>query len=98
MSLLKSMKKLTTWCAKALVLGIRTESCEGSAIKLRVVETVTGYWFYHLAREGEYRAICDPNKRVMNTNFKLADWGMSCGNSDVRYKWCKECQKELPDR
>lgn len=64
--------------------------------KLRVVEHISGVWSYHLAHEGEYRAICDPSKQVMNTHFKLEDWGMRCGNESIRYKWCPECAKELP--
>lgn len=65
-------------------------------MKLRVVETTTGYWFYHLAEEGSYRALCDPKKMVMNTSIKLKNWGMKCGNESIRYKWCSDCEKHLP--
>lgn len=64
--------------------------------KLRIVETTTGMWFYHLAEEGKYRPICDPKKMVMNTNFKLSQWGQKCGNTSIRYKWCTECEEHLP--
>jgi hypothetical protein len=67
-----------------------------SHCQLRVVETVSGTWSYHLAREGEYRAICDPSKLVMNTNFKLDQWGQVCGNESINYKWCTGCAKKLP--
>ena len=50
---------------------------------------------YHLAEEGKYRAVCNPKLMVMNTSIKLTDWGHTGGNTDINYKWCTECAKEL---
>jgi len=64
-------------------------------MKLRVVEHVSGVWSYHLAEEGKFRPLCNPESLVMNTSFKLEDWGCKCGNEGIRYKWCKDCEKFL---
>lgn len=62
-----------------------------SADKLRIVEGVSGTWFYHLARESELTtALC--GARTMETRIPLTAWGKI---SHLNERWCAKCSKEL---
>ena len=54
---------------------------------LRVVESVAGNFFYHLAPPDRMEAICDPERRVMHTSIRLDTWGYK--SDHLPEKYCK---------
>lgn len=70
-----------------------TQSVPGEGVPvdsddLRVTEGIHGQWHYHLARPGEFLALC--GARVMNTAIPIASWGLS-GNPELHERWCSKC-------
>lgn len=58
---------------------------------LRVVESVAGNFFYHLAPPDRMEAICDPERRVMHTSIPLDTWGYKSPHLPERY--CAACEE-----
>lgn len=56
---------------------------------LRVVEGVSGVWFYHLATQDRLQPLCDPSRLVMQTGIPLAAWGHRVGHLPEKY--CDQC-------
>ena len=65
-------------------------------MSLRIVEGVSGVWFYHL-RDDDQRelhlkpALC--GKQVMGTKTPLSYWGKTPANHHIPEKWCKVCPR-----
>lgn len=66
---------------------------------LRVVESVTGTYYYHLASVGSTaakgsgtptRPLCDARGGVMPTSIPLSAWGVK---SHLHEKWCQTCAR-----
>ena len=64
---------------------------KGVKEELVVKEGVEGVWRFHIAELNKYIALCGMD--VMNSNIKLEDWGILCGNFEIHYKWCNECDE-----
>ena len=60
---------------------------------LRIVESVTGYWHFHLApREEHWKALC--GARTMLANDGMI-WGwLGPAHFPKKYTYCKECGKK----
>ncbi|OGM09165.1 hypothetical protein A2Z67_04460 [Candidatus Woesebacteria bacterium RBG_13_36_22] len=58
---------------------------------MKIVEGVEGFWHYHLARDGEKKALCG-NERVMETSIPLSAWNSTPKDYHIPEKWCKECE------
>ncbi len=58
---------------------------------LKVVEGVSGYYFYHLSEDGRsgHPALCG-NKQVMSTCLTTKDWGFV---GQLRERYCKKCEE-----
>lgn len=63
---------------------------------VRVVESVHGNYFYHLAPKDQMRALCDPNKRVMGSSLSLSGWGHR--SSHLREKYCQDCAQHAREQ
>ncbi len=57
--------------------------------KIHVVETVIGYYSYHLSEDGKsgHPTLCG-RKDVMSTEIPIFCWGEV---GELREKWCREC-------
>lgn len=54
---------------------------------MKVVEGISGTWFYHLAVEdGDAMAFC--GARIMPTNISLSAWGYA---GHLNERWCQTC-------
>ncbi len=59
---------------------------------MKIVETVIGYFSYHLSETGKNgsKPLCDCKTTMMHTGIPLSAWGVK---SHLGEKWCKECWK-----
>lgn len=63
---------------------------------MRVVEGITGYWFYHLRDDTDPNHLLLPalcGAKVMPASIKLESWGKTPENYHIPEKWCKECPR-----
>ena len=59
---------------------------------MRVVEGVSGTWFYHLTdKDSDAVALC--GAQTMHTAAPLSSWGFAGHPGHIRYRYCKECEK-----
>jgi len=56
---------------------------------MKIVETISGYYYYHLSETGKNASItlCG-RKDVMQTSIPISAWG---NKSHLGEKWCKKC-------
>lgn len=60
---------------------------------MHIVETVTGYYAYHLSASmevGKYPTLCASKTMVMPTLLPLASWNYT---GHLREKYCAKCSK-----
>ena len=57
---------------------------------MKIVEGISGTWFYHLSEDGR-TALCG-DTRVMPTEIPLATWGLK---THLNERYCKQCHNEF---
>lgn len=57
--------------------------------ELKVVESITGQWFYHLSPNRRGPALCG-YANTMVTHCTLDSWGF---RGHLREKYCEKCEK-----
>lgn len=62
--------------------------------EVRVVEGVSGYWHYHLAKLEEYTAICG-RTGMMDTNSSIDQFGVVPKGYHIPLSYCAECLRQL---
>jgi hypothetical protein len=60
-------------------------------VSLRVVEGVSGVWFYHLQHEKNEPGLSLCGKQVMRRDIRLDYWGKTPKNYHIPEKWCTRC-------
>jgi hypothetical protein len=61
---------------------------------LRIVEGISGTWYYHLQQDITSRpsqALC--GARIMATGLPVSYWGKTPPNHHIPEKWCAVCAK-----
>ena len=56
---------------------------------IHVVETVHGYWNYHLSRGEGATPLCGSRTLMMHTQIPVDTWGHE---SHLPNSWCRECE------
>lgn len=64
---------------------------------LRIVEGVSGVWFYHLQSEDCAPGLSLCHKQVMKRELRLSYWGKTPKNYHIPEKWCTQCP-EIAER
>lgn len=58
--------------------------------ELRMVEGVSGVWFYHLTNmESSATALC--GARTMACGARLSSWGFKGHHGHIKYGYCDKC-------
>lgn len=59
---------------------------------VKIVESITGTWFYHLALDDSpYKALC--GAQTMITLIPLSYWNKTPNGYHIHEKWCKKCEE-----
>lgn len=67
-------------------------------MSLRVVEGISGIWFYHLQSDTCKPGLSLCNKQVMRRNVRLEYWGKTPKDYHIPEKWCRECPRIAEER